>query len=51
VPYTAAVDEKTSLLTPARSIAVNNEIEPLTLLVKYNSGFWVDSPTAIYAAK
>ena len=47
VPYTAAVEENTRRLTPTRSIALSNETEPLTLFVKYTSGIFVDSPTAM----
>ena len=31
----------------ARCIAENSDTDPLTLFMKYNSGFCVDSPTAM----
>src|SRR2546423_4893910 len=51
MPYTAAVEENTRRLTPARNMAVNSDSEPQTLFAKYNSGLPMDSPTAMYAAK
>jgi hypothetical protein len=51
IPYTAAVDENTSLVTPVSTIAVSNDKLPPRLLEKYSSGFCVDSPTEMYAAK
>jgi len=50
-PYVAAVEEKTSLRTPASRIAPSSAIEPPTLLSQYFSGFTTDSPTCENAAK
>ncbi len=50
-PYTAAVEENTSLRTPALRIADTSSSEPATLLRQYFSGSATDSPTCEDAAK
>ncbi len=50
-PYVAAVEEKTSVRTPASRIAASRAIVPPTLLSQYFSGFTTDSPTCENAAK
>src|SRR5690554_4437916 len=50
-PYTAAEDEKTIFLTPQLTMHSNRLKIPRILLLRYNSGFSIDSCTELDAAK
>ena len=50
-PYTAAVDEKTSLPTPLIRIASSSASVPDTFVAQYRSGTFTDSPTSDLPAK